>query len=512
MLELEEVATSPTSDDGLPIGTRRWLLAGGLMAMGALLSKPAQAQGTVFVPGSNYVDPVSRLVRRLSYGANSKVLAEAKALGYQGYLQSQLNYSTIDDSDCERTVSEQFGDLQLTSLQLEELTGVNFYLPLADATLYRSVFSKRQLFQRMVEFWTDHFNTSWGRVKNLKYADDRDVIRKYAMTTFPQLLKATAHSPAMLHALNNDLSLAKAPNQNYARELMELQTLGVNGGFTQDDVIQVARALTGWTWEMDKTKAGYGEFLYNDKWHDQGAKTIFGWDAHPLNLPAKNGQADGDAVLNFLAHHPSTAKFVSTKLCKWFLAEQPDPAVVSAVTQVWMNTGGDIKKVLEAILSRANLMAAPAKFKRPYHLLVSVLRQLGATVTWVTGEESLGTARSEISNMGHGLFNWDPPNGYPDTVNYWDSLWLPRWSSAIKAAHGTIGKYVATDLTPYAGSTVADVVKAINRELFYGEATATLLAELTTYFQNESSSKVKAATIEAETVGLALSSLEYQFY
>ncbi len=250
---------------------------------------------------SSDVDPnslISKLVQRITLGLSTTELALANSMGYSGYLEYQLNYTAIDDSAMDArlaslttlTMTQQQMYAQSTSLLSNELT---------EGAILRSVMSQRQLYQRMVEFWTDHFNIDITKepCNVLKPVDDRDVIRVNALGNFGTLLTASAHSPAMLTYLDNQTSTAAAPNENYAREIMELHTLSVNGGYTQTDVHEVCRCLSGWGYDSGTTSPTRGNFLYSSSHHDNGSKLIFSGTPQQLSIAAGGGQADGDRVL-----------------------------------------------------------------------------------------------------------------------------------------------------------------------------------------------------------------------
>jgi hypothetical protein len=270
------------ASEGAPPGSstsRRGLLAAGAAALTAaamLAPKSADAQVVVRPPTRRPPPPPAtgdsllRLVRRVTNGVTEEELARAKALGYHGYLEYQLKPSAIDDGAVESFVSAKYPELAMDGTGLYALDQNLLWRELIEATLYRAAFSKRQLYERMVEFWTDHLNIYYPKVNYLKLLDDRDVVRKHALGTFPDLLRASAHSPAMLEYLDNTRSRGTNSNQNYARELMELHSLGVNGGYTQTDVEQVTKCLTGWTLQ------GRGVFRFDPTGHDYTAKTVLG--------------------------------------------------------------------------------------------------------------------------------------------------------------------------------------------------------------------------------------------
>ncbi len=451
-------------------------------------------------PAASWVSPELRLARRLSFGLNATEAARATSMGYSEYLEYQLAPDSIDDSASEGFVAANFPVISedLPTLFAADATTVQNQLTYA--TIYRSAFSTQQLHQRLVEFWSDHFNISMEKVGYLKVVDDSSVIRQYAMTTFPQLLKASAHSPAMLLYLDQTMSQKAAPNQNYAREIMELHTLGVNGGYTQTDVAELSRVLTGWT------IAGKGTFNFNSSLHDFGSKTVLGVTI-PAASPATGAaaQAEGEGMLNVLAVHPSTATFISTKMLQYFLCYQPSAAQITAVAQVYANTGGDIKSMLREILSQDNLMAAPAKFKRPYHLVMAGLRALAPTVT-VTGVASLS---GQVTTVGQQPFTWLTPDGFPDTVEYWSGNMLTRWNYATFVSNANTAATVQFNVTPFmTPATPAAIVSAINKAVFAGEMPPRLAGELTNYVSTNPTS----AALVRETIGLALSSSAFQYF
>ena len=337
-------------------------------------------------------------------------------------------------------------------------------------------------------------------IKTLKLPDDRDVIRANAMTTFPQLLKASAHSAAMLGYLDQNTSNKNSPNQNYAREIMELHTLGVNGGYTQTDVAELSRVLTGWT------LAGRGTFTFNAALHDYGAKTVIG-----TVIPAAStatgaaAQQEGETMLNVLVAHPSNATFISTKMLMYFLRYDPSPAQIAEVAAVYSSSGGDIKAMLRTVLSQQNLMAAPAMFKRPYHMIISALRSLAPNVT-VT---NIAGIAGQINAAGQYPFTWQTPDGFPTSLEYWSGNMLPRWNAASFVSNRNDAASIQFNVTPFmTPATPAAIVSQIDKYIFGGEITQRLRDELTTYITTTPTS----ATRVRETIALAMASSPFQYY
>jgi uncharacterized protein (DUF1800 family) len=309
--------------------------------------------------------------------------------------------------------------------------------------ILRAVYSERQLQEVMVDFWTNHFNVFAGKGADrwLLPAYDRDTIRPHAMSKFSTLLQATAQSPAMLFYLDNFQSVSpnenrgmlerlrpqqprRGINENYARELMELHTLGVDGGYTQKDVQEVARCFTGWTifqprggaaagnaMRGEGVRRNAGTFFFNARVHDDGEKTVLGH-----KIPAGGGIKDGLMVLDILAHHPSTAKFIARKLVRHFVSDNPPQSLVDRVAATFTKSDGDIREMLETIFFSKEFNSTEAyraKIKRPFELVISAIRTLGADTNGGPGTHQW------IARMGEPLYGFQTPNGYSDAAESW---------------------------------------------------------------------------------------------
>ncbi len=296
---------------------------------------------------------------------------------------------------------------------------------LQQARLLRAVHSQRQLYELMVDFWNNHFNifAAKGADRWLTTSYDRDTIRPHAFGKFRDLLLATAQSPAMLFYLDNWLSvspnttLTRMPanarrrglNENYAREIMELHTLGVDGGYTQQDVREVARCFTGWTLLRPR---GDAEFHFEPRLHDPGVKTVLG------TRITGGGMEDGIKVIDLLARHPSTAKFIATKLARRFVADDPPVSVVNRAAEAFRRSDGDIRTVVRTIVDSPEFYSPEvyqAKVKKPLEFAASALRATNAE-TRVT----LQLLRY-LGRMGEPLFLAQPPTGYSDLAASWIS-------------------------------------------------------------------------------------------
>jgi uncharacterized protein (DUF1800 family) len=281
----------------------------------------------------------------------------------------------------------------------------------------------------MADFWFNHFNVFMdkGADRILTSTYERDAIRPRVFGKFRDLLEATAQSPAMLFYLDNWQSVsselgqrdinkrakqkgkrARGLNENYARELMELHTLGVDGGYTQKDIIEVARCFTGWT--ISQPNRG-GEFIYNDRVHDKGEKTVLGVKIH-----AGGGRDDAEKVLDILARHPSTARFISTKLAKKFVADDPPPALIERMAKTFRESDGDIRAVMSAMLDSKEFFsegAFRAKVKTPLEVIVSAVRATGAQVDFAI------PLAMQIAQLGEPLYRKIEPTGYSSANAEW---------------------------------------------------------------------------------------------
>ena len=333
---------------------------------------------------------------------------------------------------------------------------------LAQQKLIRAIYSERQLQEVLTDFWFNHFNVDArkGRDRFMLTAYERDAIRPHVLGKFRDLLGATAKSPAMLFYLDNWLStdpngphqnppvVRRGPfgrpmlvpprpqanannqrrglNENYGRELMELHTLGVDGGYTQKDVTEVARAFTGWT--IENPQQG-GEFRFDPRMHDEGDKIVLGHRIHA------GGIRDGEQVLDILAAHPSTAHFISLELARRFVSDTPPPALVDRLAQRFRDTDGDLREVMRALLTSPEFLGADAyraKVKTPLEFVVSAARSLGAQVN------DARPLVNQLQQLGMPLYQCQPPTGYKDTADAWTNTGalVARMNLALQMSSG----------------------------------------------------------------------------
>jgi hypothetical protein len=398
-------------------------------------------------------DTFLRLLR-LTYGPLPSERQRAEAIGLGPWIESQLDPESLEDARLEIRLRP-FDALGLQANVLADWERDVVLDQLRRATVTRRLYSTRQLYERMVEFWTDHFNiyVDKGDCWFLKLVDDRQVIRQHALGNFRDLLLASAHSPAMLVYLDNQANEKAAPNENYSREVMELHTLGVGSGYTQADVMELARCLTGWG---VKRHFWRGTFRFNPDQHAAGVKTVLGQEFQPA------GESEAEDVLTRLATHPATARHLAAQLVERFIVDRPlqaAPDLVDAAAQAFLESGGEIKAVLKVILLDHLAQpgqALPSKFKRPSDFVASALRLLQV--------ESDGghPVQNHLSAMGQGLFEWPTPDGAPDVEDAWSSNLLPRWSFALELAQGKLdGSPI--DLSALVRSAVAESPSEILR-------------------------------------------------
>jgi uncharacterized protein (DUF1800 family) len=444
---------------------------------------------------------VQHVLNRLAFGPRPGDAAAVRSLGVDAWIARQLEPQRIADDATDRFVAQfatlsQSGEeliaqypppgaqlAQLARQRNGQITAADsmklreqgrqsyaFLAEIASSRVARAVMTERQLNEVMVDFWENHFNVFAGKDRTRYFLPEYDAqaIRPHALGNFRELLGAVAKSPAMLYYLDNWQSVAdsgrptlrqvpamqrraaarraavvaqqrpqlaqlmqrrRGLNENYARELMELHTLGVDGGYTQQDVIEVARALTGWTLSRG---ANGGAFVFRPEVHDAGAKRILGTD-----FPAGRGQDEGEAVLDLLARHPSTARFIATKLARRFVSDTPPAALVTRAAATFQRTNGDIREVMRTIVTSPEFFATAAyraKVKSPFELVTSTLRAMNAA------PDATPRTTQFVSRLGQPIFGHQAPNGYPETGDAWMNTGaiLNRINFGLAAASGRV--------------------------------------------------------------------------
>ena len=416
---------------------------------------------------------------------------------FNAYVDAQLSLETLDDAAGDAALAAlsnkdasgtALPPLSATTRQIQQYSDAakqrDLY-PIGEmssylikATYTRALSSKKQLYEVMVDFWSNHFNTTFSGSEG-KYWEDHHVIRRYALGNFRSLVGASAKSPSMLQFLSNRYSDGSNPNENYGRELMELHTLGstnripgdANFGklnYTEVDVHRAAGLLSGWTTEHSPG----GEFRFNDSpyWpaHDYTSKEVwlggnpFG-SATPYYIPY-GGAEQGEMLLDILADHPSTAWFISRKLCRRFISDDPDsfcPNAVAAGAQAFIRSHGDVRTVLKAILKHPDFRNSwGQKVKRPFEFLISTLRAMNVTYYPPPNTVDLSGApdwefMGHLESVGQRLFEMPPPTGYPDFKAAWmDSNQIfSRWTLGNALIRRYFGEYTQDQSTSWKAVT-----------------------------------------------------------
>ncbi len=471
-------------------------------------------------------DDAHHLLSRTSFGIRRDELEHVRAIGNAAYIEEQLQPDLIPDALCEAEVGYSFtayflprrlltyyysgraispdhsieNGLKQTLGRIGIETGglasiddplwneIHFggttagphraEAQLRGSTIYRAMLSKRQLYEVMVEFWSNHFNIYAGLSRQTrihKLLDDREVIRPNALGLFRNLLTASARSTAMLYYLDGVSNVKGAPNENYAREIMELHTLGIDamdaeGGYTETDVQEVARCFTGWT--VDET---LGDFKFDPARHDDGEKWVMG-----QRIAAGGGINDGLQVIDILVNSRFTALNVARKLIRRFVCDTPEPQMVEDLADVFeghhpaLNAGqfgvrGDVRAMLRYLLNSPGFLAAKdRKFKRPFEFYLSAIRATGAGVKRENGRILI----IDLEALGQVPHDWELPTGYPDEIGYWSSsAWtLRRWTESAAIGGGrNYPTFLDVDETMNQARTAAQIVENLRQRILHRE-------------------------------------------
>jgi len=491
--------------------------------------KPAMAVGSV-PPATP--DTVQHVLARFTFGASPRAAEHVKQLGIEGWFESQLlapaaaNESTIASAYAHalgepEDVIAMFGasrdsdpvDTEQISLrkQARRVNVKELLATVGAAQIARHVDSEAQLHALMVDFWTNHFNV-FLRKNALKVLAGNYVetaIVPHALGRFEDLLIATARHPAMLVYLDNDKSVAARPrarrglNENYARELLELHTLGVDGGYSQADVISVARILTGWG--LGDPRDQRLDFEFSPDRHDHGAKSVLGQQFS--GGASETGEAEGLRLLRFLARHPATAQHLARKLCQRFICDEPPAECVAEVARAFLATQGDVAEVLRTILRQPGFWdrkVRGAKLKKPSEFLASALRALDLSLDGTTEIAKVS------EQLGEPPLMYPAPTGYPDRASAWagSSQILARMDVATRLVSGKIPGVDLTGLqeTVPATADIASLIERLNLRLFAGLGDAQTLGIL----RDEASHASSPEQARDTALALALGSPAFQ--
>ena len=436
-------------------------------------------QPVLFAKQTNNEQLILHIISRTSFGVTPQQIETVKARGIENYLQAQLDPQKIEETATlnqrlaqveilNRSSFELFETFQQYTNQLNGNKAANLSVAEKEkiqlkrnqyraevirqtrqAHLARAIASKRQLQELMTDFWLNHFNVFAPRkIVSFWLADYVSDIRKLALGNFADLLSLTAHHPAMLIYLDNDLNSkpknsrnnpnVQGLNENYARELMELHTLGVDGGYTQQDVIALAKILTGWGVDRTGNLGDENNFRFYRQRHDFSDKQFLG------TTIAGSGQPEGEQALNMLANHPATARLISYKLAQYFVADKPPETLVKSLTRSFIDSQGNIKTVLNTLFHAPEFNDPQyygAKFKTPLQYIISVLRISNLTNPNLTKIDGM------LNRLSMPLFGCQSPNGYPNTEEAWlnsNSL-LERVGFSVNIKREFFGKQKPTD-------------------------------------------------------------------
>ena len=370
----------------------------------------------------------THLLLRLGFLPFGWAAERLQELGREAFVEEQLHPERIaEDPEAERRL----GRMRLLEMTPRELARVEngdgrAYYRLLQRHLVLHTRSRRRLAARLEAFWVNHFYVP-AENAGVWLADYHQTLAARSLGSFRELLFAVARHPAMLVYLNNDTNVAEHPNENYARELLELHTLGVDGGYNERDVKEAARALTGWT-THPRTEGG---FYFDPDDHDDGPKRILGHD-----LPAGRGIEDGLQLLDLAARHPATARFVSRKLAQWFVSDDPPASLTERLAGVFRRERGQIRPVLRELFSAPEFSAsAGRRLRTPLEFLAAAME---ATDAWFTDEWRL---LDTLNRLGQPFLGWKTPDGYPTQAAAWSgtSGLLARWQVALELTQGADG-------------------------------------------------------------------------
>ena len=437
------------------------------LLLGLLLGLPARPAWAEEVEGSDLETiKIRHLLRRATFGVRPGDVAEVRKMGIEAWVDRQLAPQLIPDPEVGKRL-EGFETLKMsTGEYMARLRGMQMSgdqgppkkgedriarqrrlqrernrlrnqaaQEVPRSILLEAIYSERQLEQVMREFWRNHFNVDITK-DNVRYfiPDYEQMIRKHLFGDFESFLMATAKHPAMLFYLDNHVSQAPMArgervlsgredesrtgglNENYARELMELHTVGADNGYTQDDVIQLALVLTGWSIQD-------GEFTFRKNYHARGKKRVMGKTVKGDDIE------EGEALVRYLARHKNTRTFIVTKMARFLQADEPSEKLVKDVVKVWSKSKGDLKAVTRAILLHEDFYAPPSvltKAKTPFEFAVSAIRATGANVT------DAGGVLSRLADMGQPVLRQEDPTGYSDAAADWmdTGVLAVRWQFA----------------------------------------------------------------------------------
>jgi uncharacterized protein (DUF1800 family) len=421
-------------DESAELGMR-WSPQDVLGRQYSTFSAAAQAAQRLSSPVFDAGTAQSHLLRRATFGARASDVAELKTLGIDAWLNKQLSGVAVADPEGDAAwASFSLAGASITTiLSNVEDYGWDAMLHTTYASLGKQIFSRRQLLEITVDIFANLLHVpipgeQWAT--SPRYLTK--VIRANAFGKYSTMLRAAMKHPAMLNFLNNDESRKEHVNENLGRELLELHTVGIGGGYTEDDVKNSARILSGRSWEgwLEGRRSTYGQYKYNKSHHYIGPVTVLGF-SH-ANATAIDGEAVGDAYLNYLTHHPATAQKIARKIATRFVSDAPSADLINRLAAVYLRYDTDIRQVVRAVFLSSDFWSAVGtRMRRPLEDAVGTARVLGVQ------RGSSGTVRKALTNLfwsleeaGHTPHGWLPPNGYPDVAAAWlgGGAMIQRWN------------------------------------------------------------------------------------
>jgi uncharacterized protein (DUF1800 family) len=448
-------------------------------------------------------DPILHLLRRTTFGPTPSTVEQARKMGIDAWLETQLQPAAMDDAVCDGMLAA-FPTVKMSTPEIHTAVKNEAYTAMTElgqATIGRQIWSNRQLYEVMVDFWANHFNITnpFDGGWDTRSVFDRDVIRVHALGRFSELLAATARSPAMLRYLNNDLSDKKAVNENYGRELLELHTVAIDSGYTETDVRNSAYLMTGRT-------VSNGLYQYNAKKHWTGPVRIL--DFSHANASAAGGEQVGEQYLTYLATHPATANHLARKLAVRFVCDSPPQALLDRLAKSYLDNGTAIVPVLQTLFRSLEFwIATGLKTRRPLENVVATARVLGVApgADVATAMDSL---HFQVGSLGHAPMAWAEPDGYPDVAVAWSSAagMLGVWNMHRTLVQGGIKGFGFTkpeQLLPAVPATVGGYLDALAQRLLFQPLSAAQRQTMLAFLGVAETAAPKNPTLDGKLAHLA---------
>lgn len=511
--------TPPPSQEHKPdSASRRQVLSKALLAVPLVGSGLATKEAAASVPGKKGTNLRLHTIQRITMGVTPELLNEIKTIGVNEFIEQQLNPSVLDDSEVEAMLANFTRIHQDAATLIAENKRGLIQQELNGATTIRALFSQRQLQEVMVDFWSNHFNVDTNKKKTamFKVAEDQQ-FRALAFGKFSDLLMTSAKSPAMLEYLDNRRSRAdrgRIPNENYARELLELHTVSVNGGYDEEDVLEAAHVLSGWSVDSSTFEFSF-RANFNNLGSLENGGDILGWTP----VAASGSVENGESLLDYLAHHPNTARFVCWKLCRHFVSDNIsiDHGLVKKAAKVFLANDTAITPTLRTILrSGAFKRAKGEKVKRSNELLNAMLRATAATPDLSDARIFGRNIRNLLAKYNHKLYECEPPTGYPDVATAFinSSAMVNRWNMGLLLSRNKLNNRIHVDPSTWvnAPKKIKHLVKQLSIRLLGRQLQSEEKQALYTYLGKPAGALVTPEDLEQVPVlaGLIFASSSYQ--